>query len=149
MNYHRRGYTIRCYYLTDKIPRITCKPNICCKVENDNHKKCYVKWAWTYRKTFLCSEHFFNVSMTHYNKFDETVFLSFIFCIGNVTFTSNNNNSTLLKFNCSLEVQLIKSIKKVDIICKTRTIYDTCFNFHTSLHFNSILTFRSNNLHLF
>ena len=38
MNYHRRGYTINCNYLTDKIPRITCKPNIYCKAENDKHE---------------------------------------------------------------------------------------------------------------
>ena len=38
MNYDRRGYTINCNYLTDKIPRIACEPNICCKAENENNK---------------------------------------------------------------------------------------------------------------
>ena len=42
MNYHRRGYTISCNFLTDKITRITCKPNICCKSSTER-KKNYLK----------------------------------------------------------------------------------------------------------
>ena len=148
MNYHRGGYTIRCYYLTDKILRITCKPNIYCKAENNNHKNVMLSRHEHIRKNYIFGAFFQCLTHLQYWWWNCISILYFLYKKYYLDIL-DNNNSTLLKFNCSLEVQLIKSIKRVDIICKTRTIYDTCFNFHTSLHFNSILTFRSNNRHLF
>ena len=59
MNNHRRGYTITCNYLTDKITRITCEPNICCKAENDNNKNVILNGHE------LTGKHFYVGNITH------------------------------------------------------------------------------------
>ena len=88
MNYHRRGYTIRCYYLTEKILRITCKPNIYCKAENNNHKNVMLNRHEHIRKNYIFGAFFQCFNATIYNIGDEIAFLSFIFCIRNITWTS-------------------------------------------------------------